>query len=254
MAYVSFIHNIIDINSHCVQISVYPTIEQFHSGPVKLTAPYKDNNKSVIPESLYKYVKSVPARYVHQSYGDSVIEVYLLDTPQEEIIQDRRIKFDFTNEFKDGKPILQVQKLAVKRPDGTFFYDVWDVSVEPILEELSKPRDKLLGRMNNEPILPPETTLKLFTLQTMMIKDLQEKVNALTPQEKNPVVEEKSDPFEEEVQRRLAKELYEQRVNAEVHQRLKAMSVTKTEDGINKVFEEWKGIPIFKDIASLLKP
>lgn len=56
--------------------------------------------------------------------------------------------------------------------------------------------------------------------------------------------------FEEEVQRRMAKHLYEQRINAEVQHRLSTLS----EDGINKVFEEWKGFPFFKDIASLLKP
>lgn len=60
--------------------------------------------------------------------------------------------------------------------------------------------------------------------------------------------------FEQEVQRRLAKELYEQRVNAEVQRRLAAMSASKAEDGINKVFEEWKEVPIFKNLASLLNP
>ncbi len=208
------------------------------------------------------------------------MDVYMLDTPQEEILQCRPIKFDFTNEFKEGRPILRVQKLALKphnfKTKGFLSID-WDVSVESMLESI----DTYTGGYDHEKKCDLRGMQRLLTLQTMIIKDLQEKVNALTPQEQKPNMKdsdprmgvptpveeksvtpceasalrtfpsEKSDPFEEEVQRRLAKELYEQRVNAEVQRRLTA---TKTDDGINKVFAEWKEIPIFKDIASLLKP
>lgn len=188
------------------------------------------------------------------------MDVYMLDTPQEEILQGRPIKFDFTNEFKEGRPILRVQKLAVKRPVGGFFDDIWDVNMETLTNMMSTMEGSAY-KHNFGPhaggiigLCSTNWVYKLCYIQTVLIKDLQEKVNALTPQEQKPVVEEMSDPFEEEVQRRLAKELYEQRINAEVQRRLAALSASKAEDGINKVFEEWKEVPIFKNLASLLNP
>lgn len=258
MAYVSSIQRIIDINSHCVRIGV----NRPSSYTGQITYGPSQFNKTVIPAEYHKYVNR------RDGDGDGM-DAYLLDTPQEEILQGRPIKFDFTNEFKEGRPILHVQKLGAKHPNGSFFNILaWGVSVDSMLESI----DKYTGMYDRNGIHVCDLggVRQLFTLQTMIIKDLQEKVNALTPQEQKPnmedpeprmgvqtlqtSLEEKPDPFEEEVQRRLAKELYEQRVNAEVQRRLAAMSASKAEDGINKVFEEWKEVPIFKNLASLLNP
>jgi hypothetical protein len=296
MAYTGIIYDVIDVNSHFVRIYVQKDANH---------TTFKDMKGNNIPVSLYKYIDF-----------QNGMGVYLLDTPQEEIIKGRFMKYDFTNEFKEGRPILHVQKLSQKI-GGSYHSDVFDWSEEELLGLINIPHDHLSGlNMNYVRTYAADQLKLIFLFQTRVIMDLREKVEALTQkitpipspkEEEPPVVAEadqfrlsdgsvtsspvaeadqfrlsdgsvtsspvaEADQFEAEVQRRLAKELNEQRINDEVQRRLKVMSATKTEtasvagvyepsstagraeEGINKVFEEWKGFPFFKDMASLLKP
>lgn len=231
MAYTGFIYDVIDAATQYVRVQVTPQNTDIESVP--------------LPHTLHKYVNTNPYHGMN---------AYLTDISPADLQEHRHFKYDFNNETRNGKPVLIVKKMSFKGPDGSSWPDLWD------MEEAV---DLIQNLLHYPPARPHDWNTKnrdvqrICWLQYLMIKDLQGKVNALTPTttvNRLHFSETPTDEFEAEVQRRLAKELYEQRVNAEVQRRLSAMSASKAEDGINKVFEEWKEVPIFKNLASILKP
>jgi hypothetical protein len=238
MAYTGFINDVIDRATNYIRVHVTPANTDINNIPLN--------------PKLHKFVTAHP----HPG-----INAYVTGISPGDLQEKTYIKYDYTDEIRNGMPVLYVKNVSLKGPNGSSLPDLW--SVEQITEFFA--------------ILPNCPTTKVCWLQYLMIQDLQQKINEPVTKKGEPNLLDFSEPpvdeFEAEVQRRLAKELYEQRINAEVQRRLKAMSTTtktetssfpenlesknspaKAEEGINKVFEEWKGIPIFKDIASLLKP
>lgn len=207
MAYTGYIYDVIDAATMYVRIQVTPQ--------------NTDTSLVPLPPSLHKYITSQP---------NSGMNAYLTDISPDDLHEKMRFKYDFNNETKNGKPILKVAKVAVKRADGSYFADVWDLdmdnaTVADSIEKILKKDDYLMNEWNRGKSI----ICNLLERQYLMIKDLQEKVKALTPTTTATAdllhfSEAPTDEFETEVQLRLAKELYEQRVNAEVKRRLTTMS------------------------------
>lgn len=148
MAYTGYIYDVIDAATMYVRVQVTPQ--------------NTDTSAVPLPPTLHKYITSHPYPGMN---------AYLTDIS--DLHEKMRFKYDFNNETKNGKPILKVAKVAVKRADGSYFADVWELDMDNAtfagyMGELESARN--IHR-------------HIFTLlerQFLMIKDLQEKVKTLT--------------------------------------------------------------------------
>lgn len=203
MAYTGYIYDVIDAATMYVRVQVTPQ--------------NTDTSLAPLPPTLHKYITSHP----HPG-----MNAYLTDISPNDFQEHRHFKYDFNNETRKGKPVLIVKKVALNGPDGSSWPDTWGVDQVPDLigDLLTYPPTRSRDWETKK-----RDVQQICWLQYLMIKDLQEKVKALTPTTTATAdllhfSETPTDEFETEVQHRLAKELYEQRINAEVKRRLSAMS------------------------------
>ena len=197
MAYTGFIYDVIDRATNYIRVQVTPANTDVQNVP--------------LDPKLHKYVTAQP------HYG---MNAYVTGISPDDLQEKIYIKYDFTDEIKNGKPILRVKNVALKGPDGKSMPDTWGIEEVP----------DIIGNLLTYPPArahdwetKKRDVQKICWLQYLMIQDLQQKIKNLTPTGTADLLdfsEPPVDEFEAEVQRRLAKELYEQRINTEVKRRM----------------------------------